>query len=91
MLRGKIDLKSYLKGDYDIIPHCGVRKNKANSKHVLGEVKWANFNNIQTHQKSAKGGSYELFSLRAGVKIESFDGSGILTKNRFGFVRRSKK
>jgi len=28
-----------LKGDYDNKPACGARKNKANSKPILGQVK----------------------------------------------------
>jgi len=31
---GQIGTNSYLKGDYDNMPACGPRKNKANSKTI---------------------------------------------------------
>ncbi len=36
------DANSFLKGNYGNIPASGARKNKANSKHVLSAVEWAN-------------------------------------------------
>ena len=38
----------------------------------------ANFKNLQTHQKIAKGGYQELFGLRFAKKIEFQDGCGIV-------------
>jgi len=56
-----------LKGDYDNKPACGARKNKANSKPILGQVK----------SKKAKGKMkvYPEFIRRRDLKKQSqFDG-----------------
>jgi len=40
---GDVGAKAYVKGYYGNKPACGVEENKANSKHVLSAVEWANF------------------------------------------------
>jgi len=39
---GKIAVSSYFKGNYVKITPFGAQKNKANSKHALSAVEWAN-------------------------------------------------
>jgi hypothetical protein len=41
--KGQNGAKSYLKGYYGNITVHGAQKNKANSKHALSAVEWANF------------------------------------------------